>query len=157
MLVAVISDTHDNLLKLQEAVEVINSRGVAQCFHLGDVCSPFAANYLNRLICPYIGVFGNNDGEYLGISKITNNRFFKPPYLTTVGGCRFLLLHEGDIAEYIDESIDFVLYGHSHQGGVLKKGRQQIINPGTLSGYVSGRSTFALIDLNTHHCSIVEL
>lgn len=157
MLVAVISDSHDNLDRLRRSVDIINSKDVVHTFHLGDVCSPFAANILNELKSPYTGVFGNNDGEWIGINRITKNRFFKPPYFTTIEGYSFVLFHEGDIAEYIDEKVDFVLYGHSHNATVKQKGRQLIINPGTLSGYVSGRSTFALVNLFDKKCEILEL
>lgn len=157
MLVAVISDSHDNLDRLRRSVDIINSKDVVHTFHLGDVCSPFAANCLNELKSPFTGVFGNNDGEWIGINRITKNRFFKPPYYTIIEECSFVLLHEGDIAEYIDEKVDFVLYGHSHNATVKQKGRQLIINPGTLSGYVSGRSTFALVNLFDKKCEILEL
>ncbi len=157
MLVAVISDSHDNLDRLRRSVDIINSKDVVHTFHLGDVCSPFAANILNELKSPYTGVFGNNDGEWIGINRITKNRFFKPPYYTFIEKYSFVLFHEGDIAEYIDEKVDFVLYGHSHNIVVKQKGNQLIINPGTLSGYVSGRSTFAFVNLFDKKCEILEL
>ncbi|ADR18274.1 phosphodiesterase, MJ0936 family [Calditerrivibrio nitroreducens DSM 19672] len=157
MLVAIISDTHDNLEKLTKAIDMINSQNVDYCFHLGDICSPFAAKLLNTLKMPYAGVFGNNDGEWIGIKRITNNRFFKPPHYMKVSEYSFVLLHEGDIAEYIDKSIDFVFFGHTHEPYVKTKDNQLIVNPGTLSGYVSGKATFALIDTETKQCKIVEI
>lgn len=157
MLVGIISDTHDNLDKLSKVVGIFNEKGVIHTFHLGDVCSPFAANYLNGLTSPFTGVFGNNDGEWIGINRITKNRFFKPPYYTDIEGYSFILLHEGDIAEYIDEKVDFVLYGHSHNVLVKQKGAQLIINPGTLAGYVSGKSTFAILNLKNRSCEIIKL
>jgi predicted phosphodiesterase len=66
-------------------------------------------------------------------------------------------MHEGDLAEYIDEKVDFVLFGHTHNSYLKKKGRQTIINPGTLSGYVSGKSTYAIIDLTYMKSEILEL
>jgi len=104
-----------------------------------------------------LGVFGNNDGEWIGINKITNNRFFKPPYYLKIADYSFVLMHEGEIAEYIDEKVDFVLFGHSHNAVIKQKGSQLIINPGTLSGYVSGRSTFALLDTVSKRCECIEI
>jgi predicted phosphodiesterase len=41
MKVAVISDSHDNLKGLKWAFETINSLGIENVIHLGDVISPF--------------------------------------------------------------------------------------------------------------------
>jgi hypothetical protein len=101
-----------------------------------------------------VGVFGNNDGEILGLSKISKGKIFKPPFYKEIYNKSFVILHEGDIADYIDEKIDFVLFGHNHLHLVKPKGKQMIVNPGTLSGYVTGIKSYAVIDTDTKKCNI---
>ena len=53
---------------------------------------------------------------------------------------------------------DIVLFGHTHallnkkyDNGVL------VVNPGELCGYLTGRSTFAIIDTNKMEAEIIDL
>jgi len=158
MKIGVISDSHDNLKHLSEVVELFNGKQkVDLVIHCGDVCSPFAVNILNKLNSEYFGVFGNNDGEILGIQKLSNGRFAKPPILKTIYDKKFIVFHEGDISEFIDENIDYVLFGHTHIPLIKFKGKQTILNPGSLAGYVTESSTYAIIDLSENRTEIFTL
>ena len=157
MKIAVISDSHDNLFNLEKAVEIFNQKGIAHLIHLGDVCSPFAINLLNKLSCEYTGIFGNNDGEWLGINKISGGRFHKGPIYREIFDKKIIIMHEGDIADFISEKVDFVLFGHSHNPGIKKVGKQFIVNPGTLSGYMAKSATYAIIDTEKQCTEIMDL
>jgi putative phosphoesterase len=158
MKIGIISDTHDNLINLEKIVKIFNEDlKIDFLIHCGDVCSPFAVNILNRLNCEYFGVFGNNDGEILGIQKLSNWRFSKPPILKTINNKKIIIFHEGNIVEFIDESIDYVLFGHTHTPMLKFKGEQTILNPGSLSGYVTKNSTYAIIDLLENKTEILTL
>lgn len=157
MLIGIMSDSHDNLENIKIAVDKFNKLGVELVIHLGDLCSPFSARVLQDLRSDIIGVFGNNDGEVLGINRLLKGKFYKPPHLLEIENKKFILLHEGDICKYISEDIDFVLYGHSHNALVEHKGKQMIINPGTVSGYVSGKATLAILNTDEKVCDILEI
>jgi len=70
MKVAVISDSHDNLKGLKWAFETINSLGIENVIHLGDVISPFVPMRIAEI---YRGnlwvVLGNNDGDHIKLSQ----------------------------------------------------------------------------------------
>ncbi|MEF3254831.1 MAG: metallophosphoesterase [Deferribacterales bacterium] len=157
MKIGVISDSHDNLVVVEKVVEMFNHKKIDFLFHLGDICSPFTVKLLNKLACGYIGVFGNNDGEWIGINRISDGKFFKPPHLVEMFGKRFILFHEGDIKDYISSEIDFVLYGHTHFHEIKRNGSQWIINPGSLAGYLSGKSTYAILDIEKDLCEVFEI
>ncbi|MCM8780547.1 MAG: metallophosphoesterase family protein, partial [Candidatus Omnitrophica bacterium] len=70
MRIGIISDTHDNLPKIDSAVEYFNRQRVGFVLHAGDFVAPFAVAKLKKLDCDWAGVFGNNDGEREGLSKI---------------------------------------------------------------------------------------
>lgn len=157
MKIAVISDSHDNLDNVEKIVKLVNDKSFDHLIHLGDVCSPFSVNILNKLSCPYTGIFGNNDGEWLGIQKLSYGKFCKGPVIKELSGKKFILMHEGEIADFISDKVDFVLFGHSHNPLIKKVGKKFIINPGTISGYLAKSATYAIIDTEEETAEIFEL
>ncbi|MHA1193716.1 MAG: metallophosphoesterase family protein [Promethearchaeota archaeon] len=67
MLIAIISDTHDNQNNILKAVSMMNERNVGALIHCGDYCSPFVKIWFDKLDDSikqnFYGVFGNNDGD----------------------------------------------------------------------------------------------
>mgnify|MGYP005810034551 CR=1 FL=1 len=157
MVIGIISDSHDRLDYIEQAVAIFNSKAVDYVIHCGDVVSPFSAAILNKLNCEYTGVFGNNDGDWLMINKITKGRFFKPPKMLELSGKSLIIFHEPFIVDFVDKKIDFVLYGHTHKKDLRKIDNQLIINPGTSSGYLSDESSVCLLDLQIGSVNFLEL
>lgn len=69
MIIGALSDTHDNLPKIEKAVKFFNKKKVDFVLHAGDFVAPFAVDRLNKLSCEWLGVFGNNDGEKKGLAS----------------------------------------------------------------------------------------
>jgi putative phosphoesterase len=70
MKIAVISDSHDNIWKLEKAMQFISQTDVV--LHCGDLISPFM---IKRLIeglgvIPVHIVWGNNDGDKVLLKKL---------------------------------------------------------------------------------------
>ena len=63
MIVGLVSDTHDCLPLIDEAVKRLNEMNIELVLHAGDYISPFVASHFKPLKAPLIGVFGNNDGD----------------------------------------------------------------------------------------------
>lgn len=63
MKIGVLSGSHDNLAKIEEAVKFFNKKKVEFVFHAGDFVAPFTIPKFKKLACPWLGVLGNNDGE----------------------------------------------------------------------------------------------
>lgn len=157
MNIGVISDSHDNIDKINKAISLLNERGVEFVVHCGDIVSPFATIPFKNLKCDYIGVFGNNDGDLLMINKITSDKFYKAPKKIEIAQKSIIVFHEPFIIDNIDENIDFVLYGHTHKKDLRKKGLQTIINPGTVSGYLVNEATMCIINLSTKNVEFLKL
>ncbi len=151
MKVAIISDTHDALGKIRKAVKIINEEEVSLTIHCGDFVSPFSVKELRKLNSDFIGVFGNNDGEIVGLLEASEFSIFKPPYELVFGGKKFLIMHEPLFVEEVAISgkFDFILCGHTHRAGVEKKGSTTIINPGELCGYITGKASFVILNLQS--------
>lgn len=165
MLIGIISDTHDNMPQIEKAVNHLNNAGVQLVLHAGDYCAAFTLAKLKKLNCKLIGVFGNNDGDH----ELLKKRFSETPNCEAHGrfaqieatGYKIALLH-GDESELLfaligSQSFNAVVYGHTHNKVVEQRGNTLIINPGELCGYLTGKSTLALLDTEKNKAEIVEL
>jgi len=165
MLIGAISDTHDNLPQIEKAIQSLNEQRVGLVLHAGDYVAGFVIPRLAKLNCPLVGVFGNNDGDH----ELLKKRFGETSNCTihdrfaqvTVEGYRIALLHghEAELLSAIIDSgyFDAVIHGHSHNMGIERRGKTLAINPGELCGYLTGKSTFALLDTGKKQAKIVQV
>ena len=164
MIVGLISDTHDRLRLIDEAVQRLNKENVELVLHAGDYVAPFVASHFKLLKAPLIGVFGNNDGDRVLLKKKfaelgadLRGRFA----FVLVDGLRIALLH-GDQTELMGsllelESHDVLVSGHTHVMKIYRKGKTLSINPGAVCGYLTEKSTIAILDTETLTTSSIEL
>jgi hypothetical protein len=165
MLVGLMSDTHDNLPMVDRAVELLNEKKVEVVLHAGDYVSPFVIPRFRALRARLIGVFGNNDGDH----EFLRRRFGENERLEirggfariVFGGVRIALLHGHDeeLLNALVESggFDVVVHGHSHDAKVDRVGHTLVVNPGEVCGYLTGKSTVALLDTEKLEAWILEL
>ena len=115
---------------------------------------------MSDLNCKVIGVFGNNDGERIGVAKrfeslgeVHNNLAE-----VEVGSRKICAMHYPELAEAIAQSgeYDIVIYGHTHQIDARQE-KSLILNPGEVGGWVTGKSTVAIVDLDNLEVEIREL
>lgn len=156
MKIGIIGDSHDNIKKLDEAINFLKEIDIDMLLHTGDFISPFTIPHLKPFGEHLIGVYGNNDGWKHILSKkvkeiggVLNAESFilKPK------GVPIFLTH-GHRDLLLDSAINsglfhIVIYGHTHKREVRKENGTLIINPGELCGYLTGNSTLAILDLNT--------
>ena len=160
MRVGLIADSHDNVPKIERACELFNALGVEMVFHAGDYIAPFSLNPLNDILqCDYHGVFGNNDGERIGLHKTAEGRLSPSPAKFALGEWMVLLAHEMPILEAIAASGQYrlVVYGHTHLPEITKRGETLLVNPGECGGWLKGRCTVAIADLDTLEAEIIDL
>jgi len=164
MIVGLISDTHDRLRLIDEAVQRLNEENVELVLHAGDYVAPFVASHFKPLKAPLIGVFGNNDGDRVLLKKKLaelgadlRGRFA----FLLVDGLRVALLH-GDQTELMRsllelESHDVLISGHTHEMKMYRKGKTLVINPGAVCGYLTDKSTIAILDTENLKTRSIEL
>jgi putative phosphoesterase len=165
LLVGLIADTHDNLPMVDKAVKKLNEKNVELVLHAGDYVAPFVIPKFKELKAKLIGVFGNNDGD----RELLKKRFNEYEGLEIrrnfaeilIDDLKIALLHgnEEELLKALinSESFDIVVHGHTHKAEVYKKGKTLIVNPGEVCGYLTGKSTIALLDTDTRKAEIVEL
>jgi len=160
MKIAVISDTHDNLTNVEKAFKKINEEKIEFVFHLGDYVAPFTIRKIRDLYSgKLVGVFGNNDGDKVLLSKIFeiyNWEIYEQPKFFEIYQKKFLLFHSLFDFEKINFDVDYVLFGHTHRV-YIKKNKTIFINPGEVCGYLTGKGTFAIIDIEKKEEEIIEI
>lgn len=162
MLVAVLSDIHDNLWNLAAALAYVKAAGCEVLLCCGDLCSPFVMDRLREFPGPVHIVFGNNDADLYRITKKSDQRLqVHGEFLELIlDGKRIAVNHFDNIARPIALSgeYDLVCYGHNHRFHIARLGRTLVVNPGPLmgaAGFSAGGwqdvpPTFVLYDTAAH-------
>jgi putative phosphoesterase len=139
MRIAVLSDIHDNIWKLNVALEAVVPCDAMIC--CGDLCSPFIVSQLARGFAgPIHIVFGNNDADLFRITSkarefphvLLRGEYFEE----TFDSRRIAVNHFDHIAKTIaaGERHDAVFYGHNHIFEIRPFGRTLAVNPGSIMG-----------------------
>jgi putative phosphoesterase len=163
MLVGVMSDSHDHLDRLSLAVQQLRDRKIELLLHAGDFIAPFTLPVLHQVGCPIRAVFGNNDGERVGLhARLTGlgHQLCERPQAYEFNARRFLLLHEPVALEALEGSphYDLVVYGHTHQIDLRQPAQGALLlNPGEVCGWVTGKATCAVVDLARRHIELITL
>ena len=156
MKIGILSDTHDNLPKIAAAVATFNAARVGLVIHAGDFVAPFTIDTLSKLSCDWTGVFGNNDGERAGLTAKSGGRIKVPPLRMVFEGRKITVVHDPATLNIAAEHADLVVYGHTHKPNVSRAGATLVVNPGDCSGWLSGESTIAFVDLAAMTAEIVS-
>ena len=156
MFVGLIADTHDRLPYIKRAVDRLNEEDVEAVLHAGDYIAPFVVKYFKPLKARMIGVFGNNDSMKRTLTETFSelgfsvNSYFRSLELD---GRRFALTH-GDEEELLRSLIDsgyydVVVYGHTHKMETYMRSETLVVNPGEVCGYLTNKSTIAILNTET--------
>jgi putative phosphoesterase len=161
MNVAIISDSHDNVKRLKQAISVANDEKCEYLIHLGDIVSPYTAGALGDFKGIIKAVFGNCDGDKIGLFhtfESFDGEIKRSPYSFTIMDKRFAIMHEPDFLDelVLSRGFDYILYGHLHKIDIQKKGETRVINPGESAG-VANAPTFVIINIRNDKIKKIDL
>lgn len=162
MLLAILSDTHDNIWAFDKAVDDISQSDAV--IHCGDLCSPFM---IPRLAAAASGkpvhiVWGNNDGDkrllMVQADKVSSMTIHGDLAIVELAGRKIAVNHYPEIGRALAESgkYDLVCYGHDHTAHVEKIGVTTLLNPGELMG-LNGRRTMVVFNTDTESINWIEI
>jgi putative phosphoesterase len=162
MKIAVLSDSHDNLWKLDAAAEAIRSADAV--IHCGDLCSPFMVRRLGEIAGerPVHIVWGNNDGDTFLIGQVAaafpSIQLHGALAEIELGGLRIAVNHYPHIATGLARSgmYDVVCYGHDHTRHESRENGCLVLNPGELMG-MKGSSSLAVLDTEGRQVAWIEV
>ena len=149
---------------MDKAVACLNEEKVSLVLHAGDYIAPFVIPHFKPLKADFIGVFGNNDGDkdmlrkrFTEIGAEIRGRFAE----VITDGLKIAMLH-GEEEELLRALInagghDVVVHAHTHEAKTHRKGKTLVINPGEVCGYLSGKSTIAILNTETLEVNIIQI
>jgi uncharacterized protein len=163
MLIAIVSDIHDNIPKLRAAIDHIQRVDALLCG--GDLCSPFIVDELAKFSRQIHVVFGNNDADLFRITQKVgaanqkrapedqirlHGEFFEGE----LGGKRIAMIHFEQIGQALVPSgrYDLVCYGHTHLYSVERDPATGVIrglNPGEIFGLLRADSESTFVSYET--------
>jgi putative phosphoesterase len=170
MLVAILSDIHDNVWKLAAALEGARTADALLC--LGDLCSPFVVHQLGSGFAGPIHIlFGNNDGDLFRIASNARRHahitihaeWFRGDF----AGRSFAANHYDNIGRAVAAGgqFDVVCFGHNHRHEITPMGKTLAINPGAIMGAAFAAdgtrtdiaSTYVIYDCDSGQAERVEV
>lgn len=149
MKIGVISDIHDHLNELDQALDIFKKQQVAMILNGGDWVSPYTLKYFDTrcqeidLVVPVKSVFGNNKGDIKKMVEINTNLKnpiqFAPRFIyeLKVEEKNIAIFHGHDsvVLRLLIESkkYELIVTGHTHQIRNEMIGDTLVLNPGSLS------------------------
>lgn len=163
MLIAVLSDSHDQIANLEKALAAANAAGAEVLLHCGDLCAPFMLDRIGKQFRGAVHVVaGNNDGDGRLLQTIAANY----AHVTLHGiyaeldfaGHLCAMIHYPEPARRIAQSGHFglVCYGHDHIKHIESIGPTVLVNPGELLG-MKGAPTWGLYDTDRGEFTLHQL
>src|SRR3954462_4210114 len=161
MRVGIFADTHDHLANIRQAVERFSAAECDLVLFAGDLVSTFAVPPLRRLKCPFVGCFGDNEGNKVGLMAgyASVGQMAEPPVrFTAADGTRFIICHMQRQLRGEADDWDIAVFGHTHKPRIMRDELGRLfINPGETSGWTFGRSTIVLLDTTDHSTKVIDL
>ena len=160
MLIAVLSDTHNNERNTLRALELVQARGAELVLHCGDICDTDTAQLFHQL--PTHFVKGNNDFDVAGLQatiRAIRGTWHGAFADLELAGRRIAMLH-GDQWRQLGRAIqsgsyDYLFFGHTHVFERNRTGRTIVLNPGAL--HRASPKTCALVDLTSGRIDEVQV
>lgn len=155
MKIAIMSDSHDNIWNLEDALAIIKDEKAEMIIHCGDFVAPFMLKELEKAQIPVFGVLGNNDGsQYLlcktALTLVKNFTLFEIIGHVDIDGFKICFTHQEEVAEGLaaTNKYDLVCFGHSHKYKLEMVEDTIFLNPGEIMGK-NGEPGFCIIETQT--------
>ncbi|HEX9664247.1 MAG TPA: YfcE family phosphodiesterase [Patescibacteria group bacterium] len=150
---AIISDTHDNLVTLHQALDWIKKNKIKLIIHCGDVTT---RETLLEIVNNFDGsvqvVAGNADQNFWrrdNFSQYKNLKLYKDVGELEIDNLKIAFCHFPDkVKDLARKDFNLVFYGHTHRPWQEKINNTEVINPGNLAGLFY-KASFAVFDTTT--------
>ena len=156
MMIAIVSDIHDNIANLRKCLDWCLGHGVEKIIQLGDITTLETIDYLATNFSGEIFMISGNLEIYrageLAEYEYKNIRYSGEIGLKEIGGLNIGFCHEPKnikkVLKLASTAPDFIFYGHTHKPWLEHDGDMIIANPGNVAG-VFHQATFAVLDTVT--------
>lgn len=152
MKIAILSDSHDNLVNLEKAIDYLNEQSIKRMIFCGDFCSPIPVKtQFSRFDGQIDAVFGNTEDRHLitkiSLTEVKNLNIHGELAKLDIDDVKIAVTHYPEYAEAFakTERFDLVCHGHTHTAREEMIGGTKLINPGEIMGFKED-ARFVLFD-----------
>lgn len=143
MLIAIVSDIHDNLANLKKFLDFCKKKKIKFILICGDTGNDDTLE----------SIYATFNGEIfvcLGNADNLKSKTFSDWGKAEIGGLKIAFSHFPEKAKELAQSqnYDFVFFGHTHKPWLEKIGQCFLANPGNLAGLYY-KASFATLDTKT--------
>jgi len=164
MLIAIISDIHDNIPNLKKVLDYCRENKIEKIICCGDLASLETLDFLNDNFTGEIFfTFGNMDNDYLKEYPFENNQYKKTKIFKDFGeaeidGIKVAFIHFPKEAKILCESgkYNFVFYGHTHKPFEEIINGCKMLNPGNVANQFYP-PTFAVWNTENNKFSLIRI
>lgn len=160
MLLGILSDTHGNVDTCRRALTMLESLGVEELVHCGDIGSEEIPPLLAAWPTQY--VFGNCDYDHLALQIAIEKAGGTCHGLFGSferEGIQVAVLHSHEAKRFRETcnsgTYDLVVYGHTHQAEQHEVGSTLVLNPGAL--HRASRYSVAVVELPGRTAQIITV
>lgn len=160
MKIGIISDTHEEIEKVEKVINILKEKGCSELIHCGDLCAPFMIEEIAKFKGKVHCILGNVGDEWMTSEKA---RKFSVNYQRDlleleIDGKKIAVHHYPQIAEALAKTgkYNVVFYGHNHIPKKEKLGNCWLVNPGEILGW-KGKPKFAIYDTELNEIKYFEL
>ncbi len=160
MIVALLSDTHDNAATTVAALALFAEHRPGIYLHAGDLVSPEMLTHFSGL--PFHFVFGNNEYDHATLrsrAKSLDIECHGNVAEFEFDGKRLVMVHghEQSLMHKLIErgNYDYLIHGHTHTRRDERIGKTRIINPGALQR--ARTKSVALLDTATDALTFIAV
>jgi uncharacterized protein len=174
MLVAILSDIHDNIPNLTKVLDYCRENKIKKIIFCGDLASIETLDFLNDNFGEEIFfVFGNMDNDYLKNYPFKNNRYKNTKLFKDFGEIeiesnsekpdghearKIAFVHFPDVAKRLCQTgkYDFVFHGHTHKPWQEKIENCLLLNPGNVANQIYP-PTFAVWNTEDDSFQLIQI
>lgn len=164
MLIAIISDIHDNIPNLTKVLNYCRENKIEKIICCGDLASLETLDFLNdNFEGEIFFVFGNMDDDYLRNYPFKNNQYkkikiFKDFGETEIEKQKIAFVHKPEPAKELCNSgkYNFVFYGHTHKPWTEIINNCTLLNPGNVANQIYP-PTFAVWNTNDNSFQLIHI
>ncbi len=158
MYLTIISDSHDQIHNLKEALNYCRQEKISTIIHCGDLCkiSSLIEAWPKDFEAKVHFVYGNADI----LEELDNKIFSCLKIYGKIGEIfienkRMAFTHFPAQAKKLGETqkYDYIFYGHTHKPWEESLGKTKLVNPGELAGTFY-QASFAVLDLEKNELSL---
>ena len=162
MRIGIISDTHDEVRAMEDALGILEAEGTTVLLHCGDLCGPAAMAALSGFDAWVARGNMDRHSELEAAAQETiGSARFADHHRLTLDGQSAVLLHghrQDELRELISAGEHaYVFHGHTHRRRDQRIGSTRVINPGALGGIRWRQRSFCILDLSTGEVTFIKI